>query len=325
MPAATRKPDGDPRQVGIEIELHGVAVDQLARVVQEAIGGELEKVTRSEFTLDVPDQGSYRIEVDYALLKEWAREEAGAEPEGQDLTQEWAIEALDTLSSLVVPCEIVSPPLAMEAMSGPMDAIVAAVREAGASGTRASIAFAFGVHLNVEPPDMEAATIVSYLRAFVCLFDWIVWDGKVDLSRRVTPYINPFPRDYQALVLAPDYRPGFDTLIADYLEHNATRNRALDMLPLLASVDEDTIHAAVDDDRVKARPAFHYRLANSCVDETDWSIADPWNRWLKVEQLAADGDALAALAQEMLADIDRVLHPVDKQWRQRVQRWVDPS
>lgn len=325
MPATTRKANGEPRQVGVEIELHGIAVDRLAEVVQDVIGGTVEKVSRSEYELLVPDQGTYRIEVDYALLKEMAKDEAAGESDGDNLSRDLAIDALDTLSSLVVPCEVVSPPLAMEAICEPMDAIVDAAREAGANGTLASFAFAFGVHLNVEPPDMESATILSYMRAFTCLFDWIVWAGKVDLSRRVTPYINPFPGDYLALILAPDYQPDMDALIADYLENNATRNRALDMLPLMASIDDEAVSKAVDDDRVKARPAFHYRLANSCVDEPQWSIADPWNRWVKVEQLAADEDALSALTGEMLDDMQRVLHPVDSQWRKKVQGWVDQS
>ncbi len=325
MPAKTKKPGGKPRQVGIEIELHGIAVDRLAEIVRDAIGGTVSKVSRSEYELDVPKQGTYRIEVDYALLKEMARQEAGSDADKDNTPEDLAIEALDALASIVVPCEIVSPPLAMESMSEPMDAIVEAVRSAGANGTHASFAFAFGVHLNVEPPDMEAPTILSYMRAFVCLFDWIAWDGKVDLSRRITPYINPFPRDYQALILAPEYEPAFEQLIADYLQHNATRNRALDMLPLLASVNESAVTATVEDNRVNARPAFHYRLANSCVDEPGWSIAEPWGRWLKIEQLATDEGALYELATELVGDMERMLHPVDNQWRKKVQRWVDQS
>ncbi len=323
MPATTRKPDGEPRHVGIEIELQGIPVDRLVELVQDAIGGSVREVTRSEYEVDVPDQGTYRIEVDYALLKEMAQEEAEADDDSPSRTL--AIDALDTLSSLVVPCEIVSPPLAMETIAEPMDAIVDAVRDAGASGTRASIVYAFGVHLNVEPTDMQARTILSYMQSFVCLFDWIVWAGEIDLSRRVTPYIKPFPREYQAKIIAPDYEPGFDGLIADYLEYNATRNRALDMLPLFAHIDEKAITDAVDDDRVNARPAFHYRLANSCVDEPGWSIAEPWGRWVVLEQLAADEDALSAMCADMLADSERMLHPLDSGWREKVERWVETS
>ena len=76
MPATTVKPNGKPRQVGIEIELQGIPVDRLVAVVQEALGGTVRELTRSEYEVDVPDQGTYRIEVDFALLKEWAEEEA---------------------------------------------------------------------------------------------------------------------------------------------------------------------------------------------------------------------------------------------------------
>ncbi len=254
-----------------------------------------------------------------------AKEEAELGETDRPLPLTLAIDAVDAVSSLVVPCEIVGPPLAMTTFAAPMDAIVEAVRDAGASGTRGSLMYAFGVHLNVEPVDLRAETVLAYLQAFVCLFDWIVWAGQVDFSRRVTPYINPFPLDYQKLIIAPDYRPDNSQLIADYLEYNATRNRGLDMLPLFSMIDEAAIKAAVDDDRVKARPTFHYRLANSCVDEPGWSIADPWSRWLKIEQLAADSDARAALCAQLLTDTERVLHPVDNQWRDQVRRWVEQS
>jgi len=324
MPAATFKSDGSPRQVGIEIELQGIPVDKLALLVKDVLGGSLRKLSRSEFEVDVAGQGAYRIEVDYALLKDMARDEA--DNDIADSPQKtMVIDALDAVSAVLVPCEIVSPPLAMETIGEPMDAIVDAVRAAGGNGTRKSMMYAFGVHLNIEPTDMQAKTVLAYMQAFVCLFDWIVFAGEVDLSRRVTPYINPFPAEYQALILAPGYQPEFDGLVADYLKHNATRNRALDMLPLLATIDQKTIMDIVNDDRVNARPAFHYRLANSCVDEEGWSIADPWRRWLKIEQLAADQDTLKTLSAEMLADSDRILHGIDSQHRKRVQRWVESS
>jgi hypothetical protein len=325
MPATTCKPDGGPRHVGIEIELQGIPVDRLVTLVRDALGGTVRKVSRSEYEVDVPDQGRWRVEVDFALLKEMAKEEADVNPGDEKSSQVLALDALDAVSSLLVPCEIVSPPLPMETIGEPMDAVVDAVRNAGGNGTRASLVYAFGVHFNVEPTDMQAHTVLAYMQAFVCLFDWIVWKGEIDVARRVTPYINPFPREYHALILAADYQPDFAGLIDDYLACNATRNRALDMLPLFSTIDEKAIKDVVDDDRVKARPAFHYRLANSCVDEPGWSIADPWSHWLKIEQLAADENALARLRAEMLADSERMLHPLDNQWREKVQLWVDQS
>lgn len=325
MPATTHKPDGTPRQVGIEIELQGIPVDRLVKLVRDTLGGTVRDVSRSEYEVDVPGQGTWRVEVDFALLKEMAKEEAALDQSDERSSQAMALDALDAVSSLLVPCEIVSPPLAMDAIGKPMDAIVKAVRDAGGNGTRASLVYAFGVHFNVEPTEMQASTVLAYMQAFVCLFDWIVWKGEIDLARRVTPYIKPYPREYQARILAPDYEPDFADLIADYLANNATRNRALDMLPLFSMIDKPLIKSTVDDDRVNARPAFHYRLANSCVDEPGWSVADPWDHWLKIEQLAADENALATLCAEMLADSERMLHPLDNKWREKVQLWVDQS
>jgi len=194
---------------------------------------------------------------------------------------------------------------------------------AGGKGTRQSPLFAFGVHLNIEPPSMDVGTVLGYLRSFVCLLDWIIWRGDVDIIRRVTPFIDRFPKAYDILVTSPEYRPDWRRLIDDYLEYNPTRNRALDMLPMMARVDEDRVRDAVDDPLIKARPAFHYRVADSRVDEPGWSVRESWEHWLQVEALAADAEQLLDCCAAFQADRARVLHAVDRQWRSEVERWLD--
>ena len=160
------------------------------------------------------------------------------------------------------------------------------------------------------------------MKAFACLFDWIVSQEEVDWARRVTPYIKRYPAEYDLRLTDPDYWPDLDTLIIDYLHSNATRNRALDMLPLFADVAPAAVRIAVDDDLVKARPAFHYRLANCAIDDPDWSIADPWGRWLQIEQLANDRDALNDCCKAYRQDRERAMHRVDNVWRETVTRWL---
>jgi hypothetical protein len=315
-------PDGFPRRVGVEIELQGIDIGELAALTAATLGGEVTPASAVEFDIEVPQQGDYRVEVDFALLKALARERRRAVPEGGEGLMDFAVDLLSDVSSVTVPCEIVAPPIAMDAVAGPMDALVEALREAGAKGTRHSLLYAFGVHLNVEPPDLEATTIVRYLRAFVCLYDWILDEGEVDLSRRLSPYIKPYDRDYDLLVADPDYAPDWPTLIDDYLRYNPTRDRALDMLPMFAHVDEERVRATVDDPLVKARPAFHYRLANSCVGEPGWTIARPWNRWLEIERLAHGEKELATLARAFARDRSRVLRTVDKRWVSEVREWL---
>ena len=321
MPEAECKADGTPRRVGIEIELSGIDVESLATLTADTLGGELERVSSAEFDVAVPDHGDYRVEVDFKLLKDLAREQESSLDENAIMNL--GIEALGEASSLVVPCEIVSPPIPVHELAEPMDALVDALREAGARGTRRSFVYAFGVHLNIEPPDMQAETIAAYLQAFVCLYDWILDEGQVDLSRRMTPYIDPYPKDYDLLITGADYRPDWPSLISDYLSHNPTRDRAMDMLPMFASVDEERVRDATDDPLIKARPAFHYRLANSCVDEDGWSIAHPWNRWMQVERLAADRERLALVCAAFRTERQRILQKIDKRWVSKVKAWLD--
>lgn len=320
LPPIHRKPDGTPRRVGVEFELQGLDVGNLAAIVAEALDGTVRRVSSAEYLVTDPTHGEYRVEVDSVLLKNNA--ELTADDDDLPALQEAAVKVIDSVSSLVVPCEVVSPPLPMTEVCKPMDSLVAATRKAGARGTQQSLLYAFGVHLNVEPPTMDPQQIVDYIRAFVCLYDWIVEAGDIDLTRQMMPYIRRFPTEYEQLVTGADYRPDWRRLIADYLGANPTRNRALDMLPMFAHVDEQAVRDVVDDDLIKPRPAFHYRLANCCIDDPDWSIAQPWRRWLQIEQLALDKPALTDCCDAFNRDRQRFLSNMDNQWREEVQQWL---
>lgn len=323
MPATVVKSDGTPRRVGVEIELQGIPVDMLARLTALTLDGQVETISQAEYRIDVPDLGDFRVEVDFALLKDMAREQHEADQEEQSVVDTMTLEALSAASSLVVPCEVVTPPIAMKQISEPLQVLTDAIRDAGGKGTRQSPFYAFGVHLNVEPPDLDPHTIVAYMKAFVCLFDWLAWQGEIDLLRRATPYIQRYPTDYESHLTDPKYWPGAEDLVADYLKWNTSRNRALDMLPMLSEMNPDVVRRAVGDDRWNARPAFHYRLANSAIDEPDWSVAEPWQRWLQIEHLAADRDALNECCAEYRRDRERLLHRIDNTWREKVAQWLE--
>jgi hypothetical protein len=111
-------------------------------------------------------------------------------------------------------------------------------------------------------------------------------------------------------------------IFADYLEHNARRNRALDLLPLLAQVDEQRVRCAVDDPRIKSRPAFHYHLPNCHIEHPDWSLASSPNTWCVVGRLAERKDDLDNLAAEFLA-ADRPLLGVGRSdWVAFIDQWL---
>jgi hypothetical protein len=113
-----------------------------------------------------------------------------------------------------------------------------------------------------------------------------------------------------------------DEIFAGYLEHNATRNRALDLLPMLAEIDGDRVRDTVDDPRIKARPAFHYRLPNCHIERKDWTLADSWNAWCVVERLTARQDDLDSLAKAFLESDRPILGVGRNDWVGYMDQWL---
>jgi hypothetical protein len=107
-----------------------------------------------------------------------------------------------------------------------------------------------------------------------------------------------------------------------YLKHNASRNRALDLLPLLTHIDAQRVRRAVSDPKIKARPTFHYRLPNCQIDKPDWNLAQSWNTWWVVEELANMPQELERLKTRFLA-MNRPLIGVSRgDWTHLIRTWA---
>jgi hypothetical protein len=224
--------------------------------------------------------------------------------------------AVGAAASVLLPYEIATPPVPIDRLAA-IDDLVAALRQADARGTQRHPLYAFGLHLNPEAAALDADYIVDHLKAFMLLAPWLRAEIGVDLSRRLSPFIAPYPEDYARRVVDPDYRPDLDRLIADYLDANPSRNRELDLCPLFAHIDADRVRRCVHDTKVKPRPAFHYRLPDSRVDDPSWGIIADWNRWVAVERLAADRACLDDLAREYCAGAAEQRPP--KNWAAHVK------
>lgn len=308
--------DGKPRRVGFELEFTGLSLEQAGQAVQQALGGQLERTSASEWVLQVEDLGPFNIELDWDFLKRQAAKVEDAE-EG---SPEW-MELLSQAATLVVPLEVVCPPIAIAHLQR-LDAMVLELRRAGAMGTEHSPLAAYGVHINAELPALDAATIAAHLRAFGLLQWWLAEAHRVDLSRKISPYIDLYPEAYVRR-LAEQPTPDIEQIFGDYLKHNATRNRALDLLPLLAELDEPRLREVVEDAKVKARPTFHYRLPNCQIEKADWSLAQPWNLWWVVEQLASQEQELEALSEAFLLHWRPFLGLNRAAWLEYVERWLN--
>ena len=302
LPPVLQNNVGDERKAGFEFEFGNLPILQTAQALQQALGGELEDISPFESVLHDSALGRLKVERDADILKsvkyrKWL-EQLGVEFTPGSIAHE--IESnIDNASRILVPCEVVTDPIPLHELDK-LDVLISTLNSLGAEGTQHSLIYAFGLHINASTPNGDPVTLRNYIQAFLLLHSWIIEASGIDITRRfLTKYIDPFPQPYMDLVLDTAYAPDLTGLADDYLEHNPTRNRALDMLPILSDLDETRVLQAVNEEErklVKGRPAFHYRLPDCKVNEPGWSAAAPWNRWVYIEKLAADD----ALLQELI-------------------------
>lgn len=314
LPPRVNKDEGTPRMVGFELEFSGISLDETADAVQSALGGKLDSESPAQRIIQTNSLGEFIIELDWGYLK---RKASGID-RGEE-GSEW-LEQLSKAAALLVPVEVVCPPIPVTNLSA-LVPMVRGLREAGAVGTEESLIAAYGVHINTEIPRLDADTLFSYLRAFAVLQWWLVDAHAVNTTRKVSPYVDLYSQAYLRLVLSKS-ESTMEEIFSDYLEHNASRNRALDLLPMLAEIDSDRVRDAVDDPKIKARPAFHYRLPDCHIENSDWSLAGAWNNWCVVERLVDREDDLNSLADAFLAADRPILGVGRSDWVRSIDRWL---
>ena len=302
-PPRPLRADGEVRRVGVEIEFGGLPVRDAAVAVRDRFGGVLRLDGAHNAVVERTAFGDFAVEIDLSVAHRRAKTGTG----------EALREAVVGLSSAVIPCEIVCPPMAWS-RGHLLDSLVSDLRALGAEGTREGLFYAFGAQLNPEPPSLDVDDLLRTLRAFVLLRDWLRAEIDVDVARRLWFFESPYPDGYCALILDPDYAPDLPGFIDDYIEANPSRDRELDLLPMLRFLDEARVIRALPHEKINARPTWHYRLPNSEVERPDWCIGVEWDRWVRVERLAADRTLLAQAASEWLGNYDSL---VSRDWTDR--------
>lgn len=329
QPPLLQNSDNEPRRVGFEIEFGGLTIREIAAALHKRLGGEIRQYNPYHFEIRDSTLGNIKVERDAELLKSAKYRDLlnllNIDFNPDTLANE--IEhGIDRLSSLIIPCEIVTQPLDF-ADFGKLNHIVELLNHMHAKGTQETFFYAFGLHINPAAPDLTHTTLLSYLRAFLLLTDWIIEESAIDFSRRFfTNYINPFPRAYVDTVLARHYQPTSVQFIDDYLRHNPTRNRALDMLPLLCLLDKDRVLTGINKEErslLSCRPAFHYRLPDCRLGDRRWSITAEWNRWWYVEVFAAKTVLLDELLNIWHKHWNASLFPQKKQWTATVRTFLE--
>ncbi|MFD1007079.1 amidoligase family protein [Oceanisphaera ostreae] len=317
LPEYTLTVEGSERRVGVELELNGLPLSVLVELVADQLNGSLQPQSEYEINIATP-LGTFRAELDFDYLKRLAREQRQQPPGELELA---ATELLGNLAFQLVPLELVSPPLPLSQLDA-LTPLFKRLRLAGAKGTRHALHYAFGLHLNPELPDNDSHTLLRYFKAYLCLHDWLDAHEDIVAARKVSPYIRAFSKEYSRLVIAPQYWPSLPAFSTDYLKFNPSRNRSLDLLPLLAWHDEALVQSVVQDPKVNKRPTLHYRLPNSDIDNPRWSLNHAWQGWLQVEALANDEQKLAQVCRHYAKHLDHITLDFLDPWKHKVTQWL---
>lgn len=317
-PPRAQNSRGETRRVGLEIELGNLTLEETLKIVHDVVGGEIVSDSRTEGSVRETKFGKFKVEVDSTPLKErsYLRPLTALGLDSDSPALQAVEDGVLQVAREFVPIEVVTPPIPWDRMRE-LDPLWEALRRAGAEDTRSSLLHAYGLHLNPEPPDLEVGTILDTVRGFLLLEDWIMEASDIDMSRLIAPYIRPFPEAYRRKVLPSTYRPTWEEFVDDYVTHSPTRNRPLDVLPLIAHIGAPDLEKRVEDwALVGSRPTFHYRLPNCELAQPGWTPAGDWNRWVAVEAVADDKALLSELSKAYLETTD---------WPLRLQRggWVE--
>lgn len=317
------------RTVGFELEFANVDIEKSIQIIQELYGGEVRKKHRFFQEVKNTSIGDFTIKIDLKLLNEKSYQKLFnklninlQEIQLGENNLEYEVEnALESIVRRVIPYEVVTPPVAITEIQQ-FDKLRLALHQHHAEDTKSFPTNAFATHINVEVPSTNIATLLSYLRAFLLLYPWLLEKCKIDLARRITAFINPFPSKYVEMVLTPDYHPNLDTFIEDYHQYNPDRNRPLDLYPLFAALRKDKVDTYTDIGNVKARQTFHYRLPNSLIAKPDWSLANEWNYWILVEELANDTRKIEQMSRDYLSLKENILIGFENKWTKQTEKWL---
>ena len=297
----------NPRHVGIEIEYSNLSLEKSAQLVSQIFGGNLKKVTKYELMLKDTKYGDFKFELDAQLLQKMQNENLFDKLSkiignvSHDID-----DIVDKTSKRFVPFEIAAPPIPIKNIHD-ADKMVEQLRLNGALGTTHTLYYAFGVHFNIEPPSQDIEDVLKLFKSFLLIQKWIEVQSEVDIARKISPYINDFPKDYIKKVIDLDYKPTQEEFLEDYIKDNPTRNRILDMLPQLAFWDEKKVRGYLPNEKINPRPTYHYRLPNSKVNLFRWNLSQEFQLWVIVELLANNEEIFEKMSKEFLIQLDSPL------------------
>lgn len=327
LPPLVKNSDNKTRKVGFEVEFSGIEIRKAAGIIKNIYGGKLKEKNRYYLKLVESEPGEFTIKMDSSFLydKKYSKtlKKLGIdniESFEEENLYERLEEFFENIASGFIPYEIVTPPVSLDNISV-FDKLIKKLRHEKAEGTGSSPVYAFATHINPEAPSLEASSILSYLRSFLLLYEWLYKELHIDFTRKMTTFIHPFTSEYAFKVLNNKYNPDLETFTDDYIRHNPERNRPLDLYPLLSYIKPE-VKKKEKTGIVKSRPTYHYRLPNSEINRKYWNFSNDWNYWWYVEKLAYEKPAITELSEQYMEIHSKLLTNSRNRWIEKTTEWI---
>ncbi len=271
--------DGGERRVGVEVEFLGPPPRLAATALARDLGGSVHAEDPHAYHIRGTRLGDLSVETDLRIVHPQRH------PHLAKRVGPWGAALFGTITSPFVPRELITAAMGADRLAE-MDDVLESLRSVGARGDGAMFLDSLGLHFNIDPPALDARTIAAYLKAYLELDRTLRTRTSQGRWRLALALPADYPDAYKQRVLSPDYWPNLHDLTKDYLAANPTRKRPLDLLPLLAHLNEGQVRSTLPGEKIGRRPAFHYRLPHAHLSIPGWSIAPAWQGWIEVEQLA---------------------------------------
>lgn len=317
---------GEKRKVGFELEFSGIPIEQITKIIRKVLGGKISFDNKTVAHVKETKLGDFKVELDALPIRQLAEHQKEIEAKDSDnltdVVSNRVSKTITDIGELVVPMEIVTPPIYRNDICR-LDELCEKLREEGAKSTKDRFYYAFGMHINPEILSDDAEYILKCIQSFLLLEQWLIKEHEVDITRRITSFVDPFPKQYKELVIDKSYKPDLKQLIKDYHKHNPTRNRAFDMTPLFAYLDEGLTRKLYGtDEKINKRPTFHYRLPNCELSNPQWSISKEWKTWEKVEKLALDDNLINSVIDKWVIKNEKPIS-IDAFWLKEIKEQIE--
>jgi Putative amidoligase enzyme len=203
--------DGSLRRVGVEIL--GPSAQVAAEALAHDLGGTCQAEDPHAFKVSGTHLGDLLIETDLRHVHPDRHPELSLRL-GHRMAA-W----LGTVASPFVPRELITAPIPIARLPE-IDSLVASLRSAGAYGRGTVLWNSLGLHFNIDPPRLDAATVMAFLKAFLLVNDRLRREIVRGSFRRALVLPPDYPQAYKKRVLDLDYRPDLPKLTDDYLAAN---------------------------------------------------------------------------------------------------------